>query len=327
MESSHHGAPSSLVIAPSPSASSYKSPIRPKGHYRSSSLENNPFVSIGGKSALSLVQTNFTGTLKSRREQKRISDFLSKQSLSAATVIGSATSGNSGNSRDQSESSIRKAHFENIREIFEKNNNKNAQYGKVTASNVTNAVKLSGLAGVSSTPGQEPPAVTGNSLLSEDDKPPRIQSCSGILGKGKQVIRPIAFKPVPYKCNTPNFASSTGGSSGRLADLGERYGSTPTLGPSMSVQYKFGSTTDLHHHNHHHHQHHHHNHNGGGGNATPTNSAVSMPTPGINYPHHHQYGTLQRKNSSIPFKTYDSLESILKLPDSMIASYPNSSMR
>lgn len=42
--------------------------------------------------------------------------------------------------------------------------------------------------------------------------------------------------------------------------------------------------------------------------------------------YHHQYSTLMRKGSStIPFKTYDSLESILKLPDSMVASYPNPS--
>ncbi|XP_058839420.1 leucine zipper putative tumor suppressor 3-like isoform X1 [Topomyia yanbarensis] len=321
MESSHNGASSSLVIAPSPCA--YKSPIRPKGHYRSSSLENNPFGPAGGKSTLSLVPTSFTGTLKSRREQKRISDFLSKQSLSAASVgtpnsAGGGTITNNNNGRDQSESSIRKAHFENIREIFEKNNSKNAHNSKLAAAAVA---KLNGLVAASSSSscsiGHD---MTPGGTLSTEDKPPKIQSCSGILGKGKQVIRPIAFKPVPYKCNTPNYASPVNQNGGRLTDLGERYGSTPSLGPPMSMQYKFSSTTDLHHHKHRHGGDH-----GSAGVATGSNGlpvGSSGPSSGI---YQHQYGILSRKTSSIPFKTYDSLESILKLPDSMIASYPNPS--
>ncbi|XP_058456378.1 leucine zipper putative tumor suppressor 3-like isoform X2 [Malaya genurostris] len=323
MESSHNGAPSSLVIAPSPC--SYKSPIRPKGHYRSSSLENNPFGPIGGKSTLSLVPTSFTGTLKSRREQKRISDFLSKQNLSGTPSLatGSITGNTGSNSanphgRDQNESSIRKAHFENIREIFEKNNSKNAHNNKLAAAAVA---KLNGLVAATTSSsscsiGHEP---TSGGTLSTEDKPPKIQSCSGILGKGKQVIRPIAFKPVPYKCNTPNYASPVNQNGGRLTDLGERYGSTPSLGPPMSMQYKFSSTTDLHHHKHNRGEH------GTAGVATGSNGlpiGSSGPSSGL---YQHQYGTLTRKTSSIPFKTYDSLESILKLPDSMIASFPNPS--
>uniref|UniRef100_A0A182UDL5 Uncharacterized protein n=1 Tax=Anopheles melas TaxID=34690 RepID=A0A182UDL5_9DIPT len=265
--------------------------LRPKGHYRSSSLENNPFHPHGGGKpmvGLNIAQASFTGTLKSRREQKRISDFLSKQS----TGLGAGASGASSLTlvtaarEPPSESSLRKAHFENIREIFEKNNSKNAsaqQHGQksskltghhqvtsstaaaMMAANVATASELASSGGSASTLG-----------IPIDDKPPKIQACSGILGKGKQVIRPIAFKPVPYKCNTPNYGAPIGG---RLTELSDR-----TFGGSMmSNSY---------------HQH---------------------------YPH--QYSTLMRKggSSTIPFKTYDSLESILKLPDSMMASYPNPS--
>lgn len=171
--------------------------LRPKGHYRSSSLENNPFHPHGGKPmvGLNIAQASFTGTLKSRREQKRISDFLSKQS----TGLGTGSSGASSLTlvtaarEPPSESSLRKAHFENIREIFEKNNSKNASaqqhsqksakltgHHQVTSStaaammaaNVATASELASNGGSASTLG-----------IPIDDKPPKIQACSGILGK------------------------------------------------------------------------------------------------------------------------------------------------
>ncbi|XP_053667763.1 leucine zipper putative tumor suppressor 2 homolog [Anopheles marshallii] len=369
MEGKETSAPSSLLLpATSPLLASYSSPgkkpvhsngashthiasgtsesLRPKGHYRSSSLENNPFHPHGSKPmvGLNIAQASFTGTLKSRREQKRISDFLNKQS----SGYGAGSSGASSltlisTSREpQSESSLRKAHFENIREIFEKNNSKNAAAQQqqlnlkstklvghqinttaaaMMAANVATASELASHGGSASTLG-----------IPIDDKPPKIQSCSGILGKGKQVIRPIAFKPVPYKCNTPNYGAPIGG---RLTELSDRYGSTPSLGPTMSLQYKFGSTTDLHHLQQ--------QGSSGSNGATPiasvgpcsSNGSMgstfgtiggSMMSNSYHQHYHHQYNsTLMRKGSSIPFKTYDSLESILKLPDSMVASYPNPS--
>lgn len=335
--SSSSTAPSSLVITPSPSiVPAYKTPMRPKGHYRSSSLENNPFAAgSGGKCSLSLAQPNFTGTLKSRREQKRISDFLSKQSLHNAGAVsnGGSLAGAVGKEHSSTmsinESTIRKAHFENIREIFEKNNSKNAYNSRIGTGSGSAMAKINGLvmttsSQMTSSLGPETPTAQ-HIALSAEDKPPKIQSCSGILGKGKQVIRPIAFKPVPYKCNTPNYTSSSSssigtGTGGRLTDLGERFGSTPSLGAPLSIQYKFGSTTDLHHHHNHHH---HHGHQLLGTNSTGTATpSTSGPSSGS---YSQQYGTLLRKSSAIPFKTYDSLESILKIPDSMSASYPNPS--
>ena len=153
------------------------------------------------------------------------------------------------------------------------------------------------------------------------------------------MIRPIAFKPVPYKCNTPNYGAPIGG---RLTELSDRYGSTPSLGPTMSLQYKFGSTTDLHHLQQ---QQQGSSGSSGSNGATPIASVGPCSSSGSmggasfstfggsmmsnSYHQHypHQYSTLMRKggSSTIPFKTYDSLESILKLPDSMMASYPNPS--
>ncbi|XP_073955067.1 uncharacterized protein isoform X1 [Choristoneura fumiferana] len=64
----------------------------------------------------------------------------------------------------------------------------------------------------------------------EPPQPPPIQPCSGFLGNGKSVIRPIAFKPL----------------GGRLSAGGERYGSTPVLAsrpPSHMTLY--GSSSDV----------------------------------------------------------------------------------
>ncbi|XP_047990399.1 leucine zipper putative tumor suppressor 2 isoform X2 [Leguminivora glycinivorella] len=65
---------------------------------------------------------------------------------------------------------------------------------------------------------------------SPEPPPPAIQPCSGFLGNGKSVIRPIAFKPL----------------GGRLSAGGERYGSTPVLAsrpPSHMTLY--GSSSDV----------------------------------------------------------------------------------
>lgn len=72
-------------------------------HYRSASLENSGGFYPPAKSAMlpSAVSAGFTGTLKSRREQKRISDYLSRK-------------------QQEQQEATRKQHFENIREIFEK---------------------------------------------------------------------------------------------------------------------------------------------------------------------------------------------------------------
>lgn len=51
--------------------------------------------------------------------------------------------------------------------------------------------------------------------------------------QGKQVIRPIAFKPIPYISGEPVNQ--------RFSDLGDRYGSTPSLTPNLGNNLKFGS--------------------------------------------------------------------------------------
>ncbi|XP_077296419.1 leucine zipper putative tumor suppressor 2 isoform X2 [Arctopsyche grandis] len=94
---------------------------------------------------------------------------------------------------------------------------------------------------------------SGNETLPSDDSPveptsparagpglpPRIQPYSGVLGNGKVVIRPIAFKPMGVPVT------------GRLSNAGERYGSTPVLtarpGSHITI---YGSSSDLRHHHH-----------------------------------------------------------------------------
>ncbi|KAL0269509.1 UNVERIFIED_CONTAM: hypothetical protein PYX00_007213 [Menopon gallinae] len=66
--------------------------------------------------------------------------------------------------------------------------------------------------------------------------PPKITPFSGVLDKGKIVVRPIAFKPV--------------GLNSRFSNSGERYGSTPILTRPGSQLTLYGSSTDLRHHHH-----------------------------------------------------------------------------
>lgn len=66
--------------------------------------------------------------------------------------------------------------------------------------------------------------------------PPKITPFSGVLGKGKIVIRPIAYKPVAM---TP---------AARFTNNGERYGSTPILTRPGSQLTLYGSSSDLSHH-------------------------------------------------------------------------------
>uniref|UniRef100_A0A6P7GPL6 Leucine zipper putative tumor suppressor 2 homolog isoform X1 n=2 Tax=Diabrotica virgifera virgifera TaxID=50390 RepID=A0A6P7GPL6_DIAVI len=65
--------------------------------------------------------------------------------------------------------------------------------------------------------------------------PPNIQPYSGVLEKGKVVIRPIAFKP--------STMTMTGSS--RFGMAGERYGSTPILTRPGSRLTLYGSSSDL----------------------------------------------------------------------------------
>ncbi|XP_059618212.1 leucine zipper putative tumor suppressor 2 isoform X2 [Phlebotomus argentipes] len=184
--------------------SSVASTITPsKGHFRSSSLENNIYTPIKSVTASSSPLTSLqlpntgipfsTGTLKSRREQKRLTDIVAQHHRM--------------NSVDDLNS--RKSQFRLIRDIFEQNK-----------------------------PANDPtPTAESNSVTVGDAKPPKIQSCSGVLEQGKQVIRPIAFKPIPYTHAEPVNQ--------RFSDLGDRYGSTPSLTPNIGSNLKFGSTSDL----------------------------------------------------------------------------------
>lgn len=166
-------------------------PIRQKGHYRSSSLENNTYLATSATAAAAaaaaavgilgvpktnaLPNTNYTGTLKSRREQKRITDFLNKQQ------------------NNQNDLNSRKAHFENIREIFEKNKLNQGTNIKLIIKNDSSCNKLgvngmNGMGGVgiglgNGNGGCQSLDGTNNNYLDDENKPPKIQSCSGILGK------------------------------------------------------------------------------------------------------------------------------------------------
>ncbi|XP_055913580.1 NEDD4-binding protein 3-B isoform X2 [Eupeodes corollae] len=53
------------------------------------------------------------------------------------------------------------------------------------------------------------------------------------------LLRPIAFKPIPFE---PDYSIPV-----RYNELGDRYGSTPSLAPVQGSNLRFGSTTDLRH--------------------------------------------------------------------------------
>ncbi|XP_055712623.1 leucine zipper putative tumor suppressor 1 isoform X2 [Phlebotomus papatasi] len=197
----HHQSSVSSVVPPS------------KGHFRSSSLENNIYTPIKSVTASSSPLTSLqlpgnvapfsTGTLKSRREQKRLTDIVAQHHRM--------------NSVDDLNS--RKSQFRLIRDIFEQNKSTNDPAAPPPI-----------------IPDHPPPPETNPASVG-DAKPPKIQSCSGVLEQGKQVIRPIAFKPIPYISGEPVNQ--------RFSDLGDRYGSTPSLTPNLGNNLKFGSTSDL----------------------------------------------------------------------------------
>jgi hypothetical protein len=145
-------------------------PVRAKarGHFRSSSLENNTFLTNKHN-----LTPNFTGTLKSRKEQKRISDYIQRQAQTASAASLSAIQQNDLNSR--------KAHFENIREIFEKkrktynqlNSHQNTHSSSVVVMGHTDEYKEDNYNAHQNS----------NCLPEEEETPPQIQSFSGVLGK------------------------------------------------------------------------------------------------------------------------------------------------
>lgn len=228
-----------------------------KGHTRSSSLENNNVVLLPSTKTSLMPQNvlpGFSGTLKSRREQKRISDYLSRS--------------------QNHESTIRKLHFDNIRGIFEKRGE----------TNVVRESKVSDTNKDINVPTRDTDVETAQLPDVEkqhNDIPPRI---TAMLSQRKNVIRPIAFKPVPYNNSNSKNSPTNSNVSGRLSNnWSEKYGSTPSLVPPAGNYHRFGGSTSE-----------------------------------LNQQLGYNYSSLPRKSgTTIPFKTYDSLESILKLPDSM----------
>ncbi|GJQ74105.1 hypothetical protein Trydic_g19027 [Trypoxylus dichotomus] len=127
-------------------------------------------------------------------------------------------------------------------------------------------------------------------LQSETLGPPNIQPYSGVLEKGKEVIRPIAFKPAVLT-PAPRFGLS-----------GERYGSTPILTRPGSNLALYGSSNDL--------------------RQMPGNAHYSLDRklrslcPSVSSSPPMQMSSL----TSLPHKlmNYDSLESVRKSPVSVV---------
>lgn len=132
--------------------------------------------------------------------------------------------------------------------------------------------------------------------------PPKIQPYSGVLEKGKIVIRPIAFKPVGM---TP---------AARFGVAGERYGSTPILTRPGSHLVHYGSSSDLRLHHHHHHHHHSTNSNYSLDRKLLSSASSSPPLA-------------MASLTSLPHKliNYDSMESVRKSPSSTVDSNTNKS--
>lgn len=221
------------------------------GHNRSSSSSENKkelFPSRKTSLILPSALSGFSGTLKSRREQKRISEYLSK--------------------KENHETIIRKLHFNDIRGIFENCESQLDHYeNKNQISDNRNGTDQN-------VPTRDTDTVFPESERKHYDIPPRI---TAMLNKRKNIVRPIAFKPVPY--SNKNSPTNSNVSDRLSNNCSEKYSSTPSLMiPPVRKCDRFGSTSELNQH--------------------------------LIY----NYSSLPRK--SVPIKTYDSLESILTLPDS-----------
>ncbi|KAH8272683.1 hypothetical protein KR026_000867, partial [Drosophila bipectinata] len=254
------------VVSNAGSASSSLSlPAGRRGHKRSVSLENNAPLALRstpnlGQSTLGSPLLHFsqgnpgqgqpfhTGTLKSRQEQRRLSQkFGSHNNLDDEGVGGSGGVGMQMRSK-----------FQNIRQMFELSR----------SCVVGGSGGGSGSGAASSGPAAEEEGLQSlPAMLSQQQQPLRrttpiaggSRHHQGEAEQNGNFLRPIAFKPIPFE---PDYRIACQQQQQQLqqqhhqqlppqvaGQVGERYGygSTPSLAPLPAVSQKFGSTTDLRH--------------------------------------------------------------------------------
>ncbi|XP_055383188.1 putative mediator of RNA polymerase II transcription subunit 26 [Condylostylus longicornis] len=81
--------------------------------------------------------------------------------------------------------------------------------------------------------------MNGSHTQNQSQRQISISSSENGIDQAKNLLRPIAFKPIPFE---PDYSIPN-----RYNDLCDRYGSTPSLAPIQGPNMKFGSTTDLRH--------------------------------------------------------------------------------
>ncbi|XP_001966749.2 leucine zipper putative tumor suppressor 2 homolog [Drosophila ananassae] len=257
------GTPPVAVNAGS-ACSSLTLPAGRRGHKRSVSLENNAPLALRstpnlGQSSLGSPLLHFsqgtpgqgqpfhTGTLKSRQEQRRLSQkFGSHSNLDDEGVGGGV-------------GAQMRSKFQNIRQMFELSRScVVGGSGGGSGSGASTSGPTAEEEGLQSLP----------AMLSQQPQPLRrttpiaggSRHHQGEAEQNGNFLRPIAFKPIPFE---PDYRIACQQQQQKLqlqqqqqqlpqqaaGQVGERYGygSTPSLAPLPAVSQKFGSTTDLRH--------------------------------------------------------------------------------
>ncbi|XP_055845471.1 leucine zipper putative tumor suppressor 2 homolog isoform X2 [Episyrphus balteatus] len=260
-----------------------------RGHIRSASLENaNSFISKNTL-GLPLVQPGFTGTLKSRNEQKRLRNKFGSQSNLEDYVQQSRSkfqnirsmfeaTKSSGSGECETQQMPQQAQPQQLQQQHQQQQQQSQQQQQMHPINQINHsqyqqnIHMATVMHAHPELGHRGSSATSNYSTSSSSNHhhhhhPQLKRTT--MGGGVEysdslnivetdssgstdrvnrseksdqatnLLRPIAFKPIPFE---PDYSIPV-----RYNELGDRYGSTPSLAPVQGSNLRFGSTTDLRH--------------------------------------------------------------------------------
>lgn len=216
-----------------------------RGHIRSASLENNNSFILKNTLGLPLVhhpsyQPGMTGTLKSRNEQKRLRQKFGSHSNLVDDYVAQS-----------------KTKFQNLRNMFEGSTGSCRNSTTATPLTTQNDLYLHNNHHQAQQAQAQIPSHKksefheGNNVANSNLNIVENGSASQMhfdevrnkvfhlaldfdeYFQGKHIIRPIAFKPIPFE---PDYSIPN-----RYNDMCDRYGSTPSLALNQGPHMKFGS--------------------------------------------------------------------------------------
>ncbi|KAL5276079.1 LZTS2 family protein [Megaselia abdita] len=208
-----------------------------RGHIRSASLENNNSFILKNTLGLPLVhqpyQPGMTGTLKSRNEQKRLRQkFGSHSNLVDDYIAQSKTKFQNLRNMFEGRNSTAATPLTTQNDLYLHNNHHHHQQQTQQHHHQQQHAQAQIPSHKKSEFHEGNNVANGNLNIVENGSASQMH-----FDEGKHIIRPIAFKPIPFE---PDYSIPI-----RYNDMCDRYGSTPSLALNQGPHMKFGSTSDL----------------------------------------------------------------------------------